>query len=118
MKKMKKYLNYLPYVLAGILFFAGRCSMPAADKDLIKKYELERKTLLEDVKVREARIIDRDKEAATIVQKMKEDHARDSVALKANNEAYLKLKRKYNEINLSRADAHVLDSLVSGLYPD
>jgi hypothetical protein len=78
----------------------------------------EREVHLEMIKRNSDRIARLSLDSLTIRQKMYSDSLKFSEALKANNEAYLKLKKKYNEINLSRADAHTLDSLVSGLYPD
>lgn len=106
-----KYLKYLSFAVGLILvFFAGRCTAPTEDKELKRKFELERKTLLDDVKLREARIIDRTNQDSIIIQKMKEDHARDSMALKANNEAYIKIVKEYGKINFRGASIAELDS--------
>jgi hypothetical protein len=80
--------------------------------------ERERDVHLEMIRRNSERIERLSLDSLTIRQKMYSDSLKYSGLLKANNEAYLKLKKKYNEINLSRADAHTLDSLVSGLYPD
>lgn len=118
MKKQKLtiILKYLPYVLAGLLFFVGRCSTPKPDKDLIKKYELERKTLLEDIKLKEARIIDRETEAKEIVTRMKQDSLKTYVELQAKNRAIFKLKESYENISFRDADGAKLDSVLSVLY--
>jgi hypothetical protein len=87
-----------------------------ADKSVYD--EKERAVHLEMIRRNSERIERLSLDSLTIRQKMYSDSLKYSGLLKANNEAYLKLKKKYNEINLSRADAHTLDSLVSGLYPD
>lgn len=113
---MKSLFKYLPYFLAAALFLAGRWMAPDG-KDLIQKYEVERNYHLSEIKKLNARADDLAKAGLKLAEKMKADSLKTAHALKANNEAYLKLKKKYNEINLNRADAHTLDSLVSGLYP-
>jgi hypothetical protein len=113
---MKTLTKYLPYILAGVLFFAGRFTAPQPDKELLRKYEVERNYHLKQIDKLNAQADDLAKAGLMIAEKMKEDSLKYSIALKANNEAYLKLKRKYNEINLSRSNAQSLDSLVSVLY--
>jgi hypothetical protein len=113
---MSQVLKYSPFVLAIALFFVGRYSAPVQDRDLIRKFELERKTLKEDIQAKEAQINDLTNAGLTIAKRMKEDSLKTYVQLQANKRAFLELKRKYNEINLSSADSHVLDSLVSSLY--
>lgn len=115
-QKLITILKYLPYVLAGILFFVGRCSSPKPDKDLIRKYEMERKTLLEDIKIREARIIDRETQASTIIDRMKQDSVKLSSELQAKNRAIFKLEKYYASISFRDADGAKLDSVLSVLY--
>ena len=115
---MKRLANYLPYILAAVLFFAGRWTAPQPDKGLLKRYEVERKYHIDQISKLNARADDLAKAGLRLSEKMKSDSLKFSIALKANNEAYLKLKKKYNEINLNRADAHTLDSVVLSLYPN
>jgi len=114
---MKSYLKYIPFLIGMVLiFFAGRCSKESVDKDLVRKYELERKTLLEDVAHREGIMADRTKQAATIIQRMKQDSAKLSVDLQARNGAIFKLEKYYASISFRDADGVKLDSILSVLY--
>lgn len=115
---MKKLSNYIPFVLAGVLFFAGRWTAPKPDNELMEKYEAERKHHLSQIDSLKGKAGDLVKAGEAIREKMYSDSLKFSSDLLANKEAYLKLKKKYNEINLSRADAQLLDSLISSLYPD
>lgn len=108
---MKSYLKYIPFLIGLILvFFAGRCTSPKIDKDLVRKYELERKTLLNDVSRLNGLIAGRTKQDSIIIKKMKDRHVRDSIALKANNEAYVKLIKQNEKINYRSASISKLDS--------
>lgn len=82
----------------------------------MQKYESERKYHLSQIDSLKGKTIDLVKAGEEIQEKMKSDSLEFAKALRVNKQAYLKLKKKYNEINLSRADAHSLDSLVSVLY--
>ena len=118
-----KELRKLPLWLTVVVLFAalslvGRWTAPKPDKDLLQKYETERKFHLLRIEDLNGKLADRDKVGFIIREKMKEDSLIFSEQLQANNKAYLRLKKKYNEINLHRANAHTLDSLVSRLYPD
>jgi hypothetical protein len=114
---MKSLLKYLPYLLAAALFFVGRWTGPDVDNSLLKKYEVERKYHLDEINKRNEQISHLSKQWFKLRQYMIEDSIRYANELKANNEAYLKLKKKYNEINLNRATVHQLDSIVAKLYP-
>lgn len=115
---MKQVVKYGPWVLCVALFFVGRISSPKPDKELIRKYEMEREFHRLQITTLNAKLADRDKSGLAILEKMKSDSLKSADALRANKEAYLTLKKRYNEINLNRADSHLLDSLVSRLYPD
>jgi hypothetical protein len=78
--------------------------------------EKEREVHLEMIRRNSERIERLSLDSLTIRQKMYSDSLKYSGLLKANNEAYLKLKKKYNEINLSKASVHDLDSVVAALY--
>lgn len=110
--------QYLPYILAVALFFAGRWTGQKPDTELMEKYESERIFHMEQIKALKGKGDSLVKAGEAIREKMYSDSLKFSSDLQANKEAYLKLKKKYNEINLSRADAHLLDSLVSSLYAD
>jgi len=117
---MKKYLKYLPYALIVVALLVGRLSAPVHDKDLIRKFELERKTLKEDIKDKETQITDLTNAGLTIAKRMKEDSLKTSVQLQANKRAFLELKKRYEKINLSNATTSELDSIRAGiiaLYP-
>jgi hypothetical protein len=104
-------MKYLPYILAGVLFFAGRFTAPQPDKELLRKYEVERNYHLQQIDKLNAQADDLAKAGLMIAEKMKEDSLKYSIALKANNEAYRKLKKEYESINYSRASAAELDSV-------
>lgn len=108
---MKKYLKYLPFVASFVgVFFAGRCTAPSSDKELIRKFELERKSFIENIKLKESKISDRDKMLLKVTKKMKEDHIRDSIFLKKNNEVYLKIIKQNETLNFRNATISKLDS--------
>jgi len=115
---MKNLSKYIPYILAAVLFFAGRWTSPKPDKELMQKYESERTYHLSQIDSLKGKADDLADTGAAILEKMYSDRLKYENALQANKEAYLKLKKKYNEINLNRADAQLLDSLISSLYPD
>lgn len=115
---MTKYLKYLPYVLALVLFLAGRWTAPQPDKELRKKFEAERESILEVIGQKDAQIVRLNEASHAIEKERVQDSLRFAGALESNKRAYSALKRKYNEINLNRANAHTLDSLVSVLFPD
>jgi hypothetical protein len=113
---MKKLKTFLPYILAGGLFFAGRWTGPDNSKELTRKYELERKYHLNEISKLNAALVDRDSLGLRIMRKMHEDSLKTAIDLRANKEAYGRLKKKYNEINLNRASSAQLDSLVEVLF--
>jgi len=115
---MKKIKPFLSYILAAALFFAGRWTSSDNSSELERKYALERKYHLNEIEKLKAAIDDRDKVGQQIVKKMYEDSVKAAIDLRANKEAYGKLKKKYNEINLNRASSVQLDSVLSVLYPD
>jgi hypothetical protein len=102
-------------IFAGmVLTVAGMMFFPL---DSTTEYdEKERAVHLEMIRRNSERIARLSLDSLTIRQKMYSDSLKYSGLLKANNEAYLKLKKKYNEINLSKASVHDLDSLVAALY--
>lgn len=93
-----------------LVFIAGRFTAPTVDKELVKKYELERESYIKDVEKRVDSIDLRVKGAVKIVQKMKEDDRLNSIALKKNNDAYLKLIKQNEKINYHDASIPKLDS--------
>lgn len=107
---LQKLKTYLPYVLAVGLFFAGRFTSPQPDGELIKKYELDRKFNESQIKVLRMQMDDLAKAGLHEREKRYKDSLKTIVALKAKDEAYLKLKREYENINLSRASVPQLDS--------
>lgn len=117
---MKKLSNYIPYLLIVVAAFTGRWTAPKPDKELMQKYESERKYHLQQIQDKEAKIIDLTRAGETIVKKMKADSLEAASALQANNRAFLKLKKEHEKINLSRASAAELDSVrarLLALYP-
>lgn len=114
---MKTVLKYAPWILCLALFLIGRLTAPSSDGENLAR-EKEREALYQMLEQKQGRLDVLRKDSLAIREKMSVDSLNFSIALKANNEAYIKLKKKYNEINLSRANAHTLDSLISGLYPE
>jgi gas vesicle protein len=112
---MKKLL---PYLLIIAAFFAGLFSAPDRSKELEKKFEQEREVILEAIGQKDRQIIEMAAESREIRERMVQDSLRFAGALEANKRAYTALKKRYNEINLNRADAAQLDSILSRLYPD
>jgi hypothetical protein len=112
---MKHLTKYLPYIFACSLFFVGRFSAPDKSKELERKYELERKTLRDQIKDLEVAMVDKDKAGEAIREKMYSDSLKTASVLKSNNEAYLVLLKKYEKINYSRASTSELDSLRAGI---
>jgi hypothetical protein len=110
--------NLLPYALCLILFFVGRLTAPKPDKELKAKYEQERDAIMEVIGQKDGQISRLNEDAEAIKAKFSADSAIFMDKLLDNQRAYSALKRKYNEINLNRADAQSLDSIISRLYPD
>lgn len=113
---MKKYI---PYILILAAFLAGMFLGSSNDSKLLQdKWEKERKVILESLlekQVREATLI---KAGEATEQKRVNDSLYYARQLESNKQAYLALKKKYNEINLNRATVPELDSIVARLYPD
>lgn len=117
-KYMKYILKYWPILLILFAFIAGRFSSPDVSKELQIKFEQERQRDREAISGLLKKITALSSESRTIREQMTLDSLKYSDALERNKQAYQSLKKKYYEINLSRANAHDLDSLVSRLYPD
>jgi hypothetical protein len=101
---MKHLSKFLPYILAGALFFVGRFTSPDKSKELEKVLEKERKEHQDQISVKEGKINDLVKAVATIRTLRHQDS----------------LKTSVEKINLSRSSAAELDSLRAGvlaLYP-
>ena len=112
---MKTLLKLLPYLLCVGLYFVGRWTAPQPDKELIRRFEIERKYHQDQIKDLEQEIIDLSEAGITIREKMYQDSLKTANAQKANNEAYLRLKKQYEKINLSRASTVELDSIRAGI---
>lgn len=109
-------MKYLPYILCVVLFFAGRLSSPDRSKEVEKKYKEEQEIILKAKALGDVKIADLIKAQERVERERVQDSLRFASALEANQRAYNALKRKYNEINLSRATVRQLDSAVSVLY--
>jgi hypothetical protein len=101
----------LPYILAVVLFFAGRWTKTNDTSEFENKVALERKYHADQISKKDAKIIDLTMAGEMIVKKMKADSLEAANALQANNRAFLKLKKEHEKINLSRASAAELDSI-------
>jgi hypothetical protein len=110
---LSKLKIYLPWVLAVGLFFAGRFTGSQPDKELINKYEAERKLSESAMKDLNAQLVDLAEAGRHEREKRQADSLKTIVVLKAKDEAYFKLKREYEKINLSRASVVELDSIGS-----
>lgn len=121
-KSIRNYIGvikYLPVViLIAVALFVGRWTAPDHSKELEKKFEAERKVYQDRISDLKVALINKDKAGQAIREKMYSDSVKTVSALRANKEAYNRLKNKYNEINLSRANSHDLDSIISVLFPD
>lgn len=116
---MKTLLKYLPYLIVAVAaFFVARLTTPDRDKEIIKRFEEDRKAFRDSIKLRDAKIIDLAKAGSTIKEKMYTDSLKNVEALRAKNEAYSKLKVQYEKINFRRASSFELDSAINRLYPE
>jgi Skp family chaperone for outer membrane proteins len=117
---MKHLSKFLPYILAGALFFVGRFTSPDKSKELEKVLEKERKEHQDQISVKEGKINDLVKAVATIRTLRHQDSLKTSVELQAKDRVILKQQKENEKINLSRSSAAELDSLRAGvlaLYP-
>lgn len=116
-KDMKKYI---PYILILVAFFAGQLSgsNKHAEKELKAKFEQERQRDRAKINELLAKLAIKEGQERTIREKMKEDSIASAAALARNKQEYNRLKKRYNEINLSRATSNQLDSLVEVLFSD
>lgn len=116
---MKTILKYaIPLVILAGIFLAGRYSAPDNSDELKENWKQERKLLMEGIVKKQAEVTSLRADSLAIREQMTLDSLRFSRALEVNQRAYTALKRKYNEINLNRADAHTLDSVILSLFPD
>lgn len=111
---MKTVLKFAPWILSIALFLIGRLTAPSADVD-VKAWEKERESLYQLLAADQAKLDAKDSHIRTIETKMYLDSVESAAALKANNEAFLKLKRENEKLNFSRATTAELDSLRAGI---
>jgi hypothetical protein len=111
-------MKWLPYILIVVAFAAGMLLKTSPDKELRKKWEDERRKLEESIKSRDARILILTGQGEAIKERMQQDSLQAVVALKGKDSRIKSLTNKLNEINLARADADSLDSIIARLYPD
>lgn len=111
---MKRYIPYAIILL--IIFFAGRYSKSDKTPELEQKWKSERKLTLDQLQKKQVEITHLEALQKEIDRRRVEDSLKFASALERNQRAYNALKKKYNEINLNRATAHELDSVVSVLY--
>ena len=117
MKNLKTYLLLAGIILAFILgLFSG--SGKDAERELQERYKAERKLILDQITKKQVEIYKLNQAQKAIEARRVQDSLQFAGALERNQTAYNRLKKKYNEINLNRADAHLLDSIVSELFPD
>ena len=114
--KIKQYI--LPLIILAAIFLAGRFTASDNSDELKDNWKQERKLLMEGIIKKQTDLTRLQADSIAVRKQMTLDSLRFSRALEVNQRAYTALKRKYNEINLNRADAHVLDSLVAGLYAE
>lgn len=116
---MTKLTKYIPHIaIALIIFFAGRFSKDDDSKELEALRKKERTMFQQQIIKKQVEIQGLIKAQQEIERQRIEDSIRFAGALERNQIAYNRLKKKYNEINLNRADAHTLDSLLFSLYPN
>lgn len=113
--------KYFPYLLCIAFFLLGQFlgTQDKSGEELLKrKFEQEQQWDRDSISALLNKITALSAESATIRERMVQDSLKYSDALERNQRAYLALKRKYDEINLSRATVHDLDSIVSVLFPN
>lgn len=115
---MKPLLKYWPVLLILLAFLSGRFTASDNTEELEHNWKQERKLLMEGIVKKQAEVTSLRADSLAIRKEMTSDSLRFSRALEVNQRAYTALKRKYNEINLNRADAHTLDSVILSLFPD
>jgi hypothetical protein len=117
---MKNLLKYLPYILIVVAVFVGRWTAPQPDKDLLKRYEVERKYHIDQISKLNAQADDLAKAGLMIAEKRQEDSLKTAIILRAKDSAFIKLKKENEKITLSRASVAELDSaraIVIALHP-
>ena len=108
--------KFWPFILCALLFWAGRLTAPDNSKALEAKYEAERKQDRKAISDLMAKDALKSAEFDRVRDQLRKDSLNFSVQLQANKRAYSALKKRYNEINLNRADSHLLDSIIMKLY--
>lgn len=107
--------KYWPFIAIVVAFLIGMFLSGGGNKDLEKKFELERELLVKDNKRLTAQVKSREAEIKEIEKKIKSDNRRDSLRLSASNAEIKKLKRKIHETSTKNYSIARLDSLWSEL---
>lgn len=117
---MKNIKLYLSLALILTAFAAGLLSGNSrdAEKELEAKYKEERKLILDQLQKKQVEIWHLNEAQKAIERRRVSDSIRFAGALERNQRAYNALKKKYNEINLSRASHAQLDSIIFVLFPN
>lgn len=89
---------------------------PQPDGELLNKYEAERKLHESAMKDLNAKLVDLESAGKHEREKRYSDSLAASVQLRAKDEAFLKLKREYEKINLDRASVLQLDSIRRSIF--
>jgi hypothetical protein len=108
---MKTLKSYLPYIFAGVLFFAGRWTKTSDTSELERKLALQNKYHELVIDSLKGDLIDKDKAIATIREQRYKDSLETSNELRARDRAILKQQKENEKINLSRATSAELDSV-------
>src|SRR5690606_41683715 len=114
---MTKIKQYLPYILAVIMFALGWLISPG-DKVDHKGYEEERQGYESQIRDLNRRIASQDSLSRAILERMTQDSIQYADALKRKDLRIAGLTKRINEIDLSRATSAELDSIIARLYPD
>lgn len=113
---MTKYLKYLPYVLALVLFLAGRWTAPQPDKELRKKFEAERESILEVIGQKDAQIVRLKDDRAKERERRVSDSLRSARALARQESITAALKKENERINYKNYSNPDLDSIDAILF--
>ena len=114
---MKHLQKYWPILLILLAFLSGRWTA-SKDTGELEKLREDRKVIIQGIINKQVEVTQLRAAQEETERKRVSDSLYYANALQTNKRAYTALKKKYNEINLNRADAHTLDSLLFSLYPN
>lgn len=108
--------KYLTVILVLAAFAGGWLLSSQGDKELIDKFDQERKEHEAAIRKLSLSIQSLRADSLNIRKKMKADSLTFAIQIREKDEAFVRQKRYYESINLSRATAHELDSLRAAIF--